>query len=69
MFLKTLGGCAIVASMLLLGTVLTSDKAGAADLSLPARAVARSEAPPMLEGRKQLLQEFKQFLKQRGQPH
>jgi hypothetical protein len=69
MFLKTLGGRAIVASMLLPGRVLTADNASAADLSLAARAVARSEAPPTPEARKQLLQEFKQFLKQRSQPH
>jgi hypothetical protein len=69
MFHKTLGGGAIVACLLLPGTVLTSDHASAADLSLPVRAVARSEAPPTPEGRKQLLQEFKQFLKQRGEPH
>jgi hypothetical protein len=68
MFLKTLGGGAIVACLPLLGAVLASNNAGAADLSLPMKPVARSEAPPAPEGRKQLLQEFKQFLKQRGEP-
>ena len=69
MFLRTLGACAI-ASMLLAGTVLTSSNAGAADLPIPiVKPVARPDAPPSPEARKQLLEEFRQFLRERGQPH
>jgi hypothetical protein len=69
MFLKTLGGWAIVASVLVAGAALISNNACAADLPLRAKPVAQPGAPPTPEGRKQLLQEFRQFLKERGLPH
>ena len=69
MFPKTLGGCAIVAFMILVGAALTSNNSCAADLPLRIiKAVAPPDAPLSPEGRKQLLQEFRQFLRERGQP-
>jgi hypothetical protein len=70
MFLRTLGGCAIVASILLAGAALTFDNACAADLPIPVvKPAARPDAPPTPEARKRLLEEFRQFLRERGQPH
>ena len=69
MFLKTRGACAVVASVLLAGAVLISSNARAADLPVPLKPVARPESQPAPEGRKQLLEEFRQFLKERVQPH
>jgi hypothetical protein len=68
MFLRTLGGC-VVASMLLAGAVLTSNYACAADLPIPVvKPVAQPDAPTTPEARKKLLEEFRQFLRERGQP-
>jgi hypothetical protein len=69
MFLKTLGGCAIVASVLVAGATLISSNACAADLPVRVKPVAQPGAPPTWEGRKQLFQEFRQFLRERGLPH
>ena len=56
--------------MLSAGAVLTPNNACAADLPIPiVKPVSRPDAPPTPEARKRLLEEFRQFLRERGQPH
>jgi hypothetical protein len=68
MFLRTLGGC-VVASTLLAGAMLMPNNACAADLPIPiVKRAAEPDAPTTPEARKKLLEEFRQFLRERGQP-